>query len=343
MSRRAAVPEWQTRSMRHRASQAMCERRLRAHPADADAHYQVGAAYGYLASYAATVEGRVFGSRAARRAYSEHGRVLELDPARKDAGLIVGMYRYAVSELSVPLRLFADLSGFRGGREHGAAPDRRRRTLPERRPVERALHAHPPLQPRGPLRRCARRDSAVAGVAIRATGCSGSRRAARRCERNDRPRRGSGSRRASPNWRAIRGRGRLARRRRWRYTYGAALVALKDTPARRTRTSRGARRRDARLGPWTGAQGAGQAGRPGRRSPARADEYRRPAASAARTRIRLLRGRSEGVAQDAVSVGGEPMFRCVARSTSSLCGTWRRGRTASSAALATHGDPGHRA
>ena len=36
-----------------------------------------------------------FGSlRAARRAYAEHERVLELDPSRKDAGLIVGMYRY---------------------------------------------------------------------------------------------------------------------------------------------------------------------------------------------------------------------------------------------------------
>ncbi|OFW28115.1 MAG: hypothetical protein A3H97_14465 [Acidobacteria bacterium RIFCSPLOWO2_02_FULL_65_29] len=103
-----------------RQAQMLAERRLRDRPADADAHYQVGAAYGFEASYVATVEGRVLGSLgAARRAYAEHGRALKLDPARQDAGLIVGMYRYAVSELSVPLRLFAYLSGFRGGREQG--------------------------------------------------------------------------------------------------------------------------------------------------------------------------------------------------------------------------------
>ena len=35
------------------------ERRLREHPGDADAHFQVGAAFGFDASYPATVEGRV--------------------------------------------------------------------------------------------------------------------------------------------------------------------------------------------------------------------------------------------------------------------------------------------
>lgn len=103
-----------------RQAQMLAERRLRDYPDDADAHYQVGAAFGFEASYVATAEGRVLGSLgAARRAYAEHERVLALDPARNDAGLIVGMYRYAVSELSVPLRLFAYLAGFRGGREYG--------------------------------------------------------------------------------------------------------------------------------------------------------------------------------------------------------------------------------
>src|SRR5712692_8833497 len=39
-------------------------------------------------------------------------RVLELDPRRKDAGLIVGTYRYAVSALPAPLRIAAHLVGF---------------------------------------------------------------------------------------------------------------------------------------------------------------------------------------------------------------------------------------
>ena len=99
---------------------ALSEQRLRNHPADADAHYQVGAAFGFLASYSATVEGRVLGSLGqARRAYHEHERALELDPRRKDAGLIVGMYRYGVSELPVALRLLAHLVGFSGDRERG--------------------------------------------------------------------------------------------------------------------------------------------------------------------------------------------------------------------------------
>lgn len=99
---------------------ALGEARVGAQPLDADAHYQIGSAYGFQASYIATVEGRVSGSLgAARRAYREHERALELDPRRKDAGLIVGMYRYAVSELSLPKRWIAHLVGFGGGRARG--------------------------------------------------------------------------------------------------------------------------------------------------------------------------------------------------------------------------------
>jgi tetratricopeptide (TPR) repeat protein len=101
-----------------RRALALSEQRLRDHPSDADAHYQVGAVFGFLASYSATVEGRVLGSLGqARRAYQEHERALELDPRRKDAGLIVGMYRYGVSELPAPLRLLAHLAGFGGDRD----------------------------------------------------------------------------------------------------------------------------------------------------------------------------------------------------------------------------------
>jgi tetratricopeptide (TPR) repeat protein len=86
----------------------------------ADGHFQLGAAYGYQATYAATIDGSLFGSlRAARRAYGEHERALELDPTRKDAGLIVGMYRYGVSELPLAARLVAHIAGLGGGRERG--------------------------------------------------------------------------------------------------------------------------------------------------------------------------------------------------------------------------------
>jgi tetratricopeptide (TPR) repeat protein len=47
--------------------------------------------------------------------------VLEIDPTRKDAGLVVGTYRYIVSALSAPVRLMAYVAGFGGGRERGLA------------------------------------------------------------------------------------------------------------------------------------------------------------------------------------------------------------------------------
>jgi tetratricopeptide (TPR) repeat protein len=99
---------------------ALAEKRLRERPQDADAHFQVGAASGFQASYTATVEGRVLGGvGAARRAYSEHKRVMDIDPRRKDAGLIVGMYRYSVAALPFHMRLLARIAGFGSNRENG--------------------------------------------------------------------------------------------------------------------------------------------------------------------------------------------------------------------------------
>ena len=99
---------------------ALGERREQARPDDPGGHYDVGAAVGQMAAFAATAEGRVIGGiGAARRAFNEHERVLELDPSRKDAGLIVGTYRYVVANMSLPLRWFAYLAGFGGGRDRG--------------------------------------------------------------------------------------------------------------------------------------------------------------------------------------------------------------------------------
>ena len=98
----------------------LSEARTSVAPRDAQAHYDLGAAVGLSASHIATVEGKMFaGFKAARRAYDEHERVLELDPKRKDAELVVGTYRYVVSTLSLPLRMMAYVAGFGGGRERG--------------------------------------------------------------------------------------------------------------------------------------------------------------------------------------------------------------------------------
>ena len=100
----------------------LAERQVASNPKDPQAHYNLGAAVGLQASYVATVEGRLLaGFKAARRAFDEHERVLKLDPSRKDAGLIVGTYRYVVSTLSLPMRMMAYIAGFGGGKERGIA------------------------------------------------------------------------------------------------------------------------------------------------------------------------------------------------------------------------------
>lgn len=96
------------------------EKRVAASPRDAQAHFDLGTAVGLQASYVASVEGRLMaGFRAARRSYETEETVLELDSRRKEAGLIVGTYRYLVSTLSLPMRLMAYAVGFGGGKERG--------------------------------------------------------------------------------------------------------------------------------------------------------------------------------------------------------------------------------
>ena len=101
---------------------ALARERIAKNPKDADAHYQLGSAIGLRASYSATVEGSVVGAfRAAREANAEEETALSLQPQRKDAGLIVGTYRYIVAALALPLRMVAYVAGFGGGKEKGIA------------------------------------------------------------------------------------------------------------------------------------------------------------------------------------------------------------------------------
>jgi tetratricopeptide (TPR) repeat protein len=98
----------------------LAQKRVDAAPNDPQAHFALGTALGLRASYMASVEGSLLGGfRAARRSYDEEEQVLKLDPSRKDAGLIVGTYRYVVSTLSLPMRVMAYVAGFGGGKERG--------------------------------------------------------------------------------------------------------------------------------------------------------------------------------------------------------------------------------
>jgi tetratricopeptide (TPR) repeat protein len=98
----------------------LAQQRVDAAPNDPQAHFALGTALGLRASYMASVEGSLLGGfRAARRSYDEEEQVLKLDPSRRDAGLIVGTYRYVVSTLSLPMRWMAYVAGFGGGKERG--------------------------------------------------------------------------------------------------------------------------------------------------------------------------------------------------------------------------------
>ena len=96
----------------------LAEKAVRQSPDDPDAHYEVGAALGLAASYTASVDGQPLRAlRNAKRAVTEHKKVLKLDPNRKDANLIPGIYRYMVSILPTAPRLMAYFVGFDGGKE----------------------------------------------------------------------------------------------------------------------------------------------------------------------------------------------------------------------------------
>jgi tetratricopeptide (TPR) repeat protein len=99
---------------------SIAEDEVEKQPGSPAAHYDLGAAVGLTATYKATVEASVLGGlSAARRAFSEQEKVMELDSSRKDAGLIVGTYRYIVASLPFYIRFMAYVAGFGGGRERG--------------------------------------------------------------------------------------------------------------------------------------------------------------------------------------------------------------------------------
>lgn len=99
---------------------ARAEARVQRDPDDVEALYEYGLSVGLRASYAATIDGSLIRAfRAARGAFDAHERVLTLNPARRDAGLIVGTYRYLVATLSRPMRWLAYVAGFAGDAAKG--------------------------------------------------------------------------------------------------------------------------------------------------------------------------------------------------------------------------------
>jgi Flp pilus assembly protein TadD len=98
----------------------LAEKAVLRHYSDAAPHVDLGAALGLSVWFGSTVEARTWNpGRDARRAFYESQLGHTLDPARKDAGLILGSYRYMVGGLPGTVRFLASIIGFKGGRAEG--------------------------------------------------------------------------------------------------------------------------------------------------------------------------------------------------------------------------------
>ena len=98
----------------------LASERLELNPDDVQARFDLGSAYGLQASYLASVEGSMTSAfMSARHAFNAQEEVLARDPKRAAAGVVVGTYRYMVSGMALPTRVFAYMAGFGGGKEEG--------------------------------------------------------------------------------------------------------------------------------------------------------------------------------------------------------------------------------
>lgn len=103
-------------------ARTLAEAALAKDPRDLSARYDAGSVYALEASYAASIEGKIRGAfTAARRAFDAHETVLSRDPARVQAGVVVGTYRYLVATMALPTRVIAYMAGFGGGKDRGIA------------------------------------------------------------------------------------------------------------------------------------------------------------------------------------------------------------------------------
>lgn len=98
----------------------LAQSQLAVRPDDTDVQYQLGASSGLLALYRGTVEGRTLAAfTEGRRAVAIMERIRERDSGHREAALLPGIYRYAVSTLSWPKRMLAAAAGMAGDGDGG--------------------------------------------------------------------------------------------------------------------------------------------------------------------------------------------------------------------------------
>jgi tetratricopeptide (TPR) repeat protein len=89
---------------------------------DPDALYFLGAIYGVMGGYDASVARKFIGAlRNGSRSVDAHQQVVKLKPDFYDAYLSIGLYNYVVGSLPFPLKALAAMVGTRGSRSKGIA------------------------------------------------------------------------------------------------------------------------------------------------------------------------------------------------------------------------------
>lgn len=87
---------------------------------DADAQYFLGAYYGVMAGYEASVARKFFAAmRNGSRSVDAHEKVMKMKPEYYDAYLSVGMYDYIAGNLPFVYKVIATLAGVRGNKQRG--------------------------------------------------------------------------------------------------------------------------------------------------------------------------------------------------------------------------------
>lgn len=112
-----------------RQSIQKAEARLQQNARDTEARYFLGAAYGALAGYEASVARQFFSAlKNGSRSVEEHRKVVQQDPTFADAYLTIGLYDYIVGSLPMWAKVMAALGGMRGSKERGIEQLRRAAT-----------------------------------------------------------------------------------------------------------------------------------------------------------------------------------------------------------------------
>ena len=89
-------------------------------PNDAEAIYYLGASYGTLAGYEASVARKFISAlHNGSKGVDLHRKVIKMDPSYADAYLSIGLYDYIVGTLPLPVKVLAAMGGVHGSRKRG--------------------------------------------------------------------------------------------------------------------------------------------------------------------------------------------------------------------------------